>query len=403
MPSSSSRPSQERSWFGCRLSWDAAWLVRGAALPLLTVATMPVLLFQVTQPMNDVVVTAVWMAVLAASLAAEPRTVVAGWTLGLATLIRPNLAPASLVVAVWLMVVAGRGDAPMLRSARSAVRRRHAIAFGLAAFPSLIVLFALNTRLYGTSVSVRLRPCSGSVQCGQPVAQPPALRTGGVRNTARTAAAGNSRSAPAETRASNCLARPRHQRSDGGRVSAYARPYPSGGHEVPATRTGAAHGSCNRGPVNRFSALVRPPLVRVAIVMLTVTAIVWFGLATARTRQVFELQQLESRFRRAGEVVRDELPANAIVIAVWQSGAVRFHAGRMSLLWDSLDPLALESAVGWLSMRGFEPYLCSSAGRNHCFAIASCVPRRSVSWIGRRVLTLSARFASSNPPTARST
>ena len=34
---------------------------------------MPVLLFQVTQPMNDVVVTAVWMAVLAASLAAEPH------------------------------------------------------------------------------------------------------------------------------------------------------------------------------------------------------------------------------------------------------------------------------------------------------------------------------------------
>ena len=41
---------------------------------------MPVLLFQVTQPMNDVVVTAVWMAVLAvSSFAAEPSR---PWLLG---------------------------------------------------------------------------------------------------------------------------------------------------------------------------------------------------------------------------------------------------------------------------------------------------------------------------------
>ena len=329
----------------------------GAAASL-TVATMPVLLFQVTQPMNDVVVATVWMAVLAASFAAEPsRPWLLGGLTGLATLIRPNLAPASLVVAVWLMVVAGRGDAPMLGSARSAVRRRHVIAFGLAAFPSLIVLFALNTRLYGHPLQTgygraadlfsvdnlwpNLQHYGRAVfetQLGLPLLGVLAVLL------------------PKPERSIVWLALGISAATMG--VYLLYRPYPEWWYLrfllpalAPLTVLAIAVLS------NRFLALVRPPLVRVAIATLTVTAIAWFGLATARTRQVFELQQLESRFRRAGEVVRDELPANAIVIAVWQSGTVRFHAGRMSLLWDSLDPLALESAVGWLSMRGFEPYL----------------------------------------------
>jgi len=102
---------------------------------------------------------------------------------------------------------------------------------------------------------------------------------------------------------------------------------------------------------------VRPPLVRAVAATAIVAGLAWFGIATAGKRQAFEMQRLESRFRRAGDVVRDRLPANALLIAVWESGTVRFHAGRLSLLWDGLDPSALEHAIAWLSNRGFEPYL----------------------------------------------
>jgi Dolichyl-phosphate-mannose-protein mannosyltransferase len=323
----------------------------------LTVATIPILLFQVTQPMNDVVVTTVWMAVLAASFAAEPsRPWLLGALAGLATLIRPNLAPASVLVAVW-MVVAGRADAPMLRSARGAVWRRHAIAFGLGAAPSLIVLFGLNTRLYGhpfqsgygraadlfsvENLWPNLQQYGRAVfetQLGLPLLGVLAVLL------------------PKPERATVGLA----LGISAAMVAVYLlyRPYPEWWYlrfllPALAPLTVLAIAILSHG----LSALVRRRLVRAAIATSTVIALAWFGIATAKKRQAFELQQLESRFRRAGEVVRDQLPANAVLIAVWQSGTVRFHAGRASLLWDSLDPAALESAVTWLLLRGFEPYL----------------------------------------------
>ena len=46
-----------------------------------------------------------------------------------------------------------------------------------------------------------------------------------------------------------------------------------------------------------------------------------------------------------GGVVATRLPADAVLITVWQSGSVRFHAGRDAVLWDSLDPAWLDRAV----------------------------------------------------------
>jgi hypothetical protein len=103
--------------------------------------------------------------------------------------------------------------------------------------------------------------------------------------------------------------------------------------------------------------LVSAPLVRSACALLAGVALIWFSVATASRLQVFELQQLESRFRRAGQVVGDQLPSNAFLITVWLSGTVRFHSDRPSLLWDSLEPASLDQTVTWLTVRGFEPYL----------------------------------------------
>jgi hypothetical protein len=90
-------------------------------------------------------------------------------------------------------------------------------------------------------------------------------------------------------------------------------------------------------------------------IAVAVLAILW--VRAAQERQAFELQALEGRYRHAAQVVTDRLPADAVLITVWQSGGMRFHADREIVMWDSLDPAWLDRAVAWLSSRGFQPYL----------------------------------------------
>ncbi|MFM8534745.1 MAG: hypothetical protein ACKOEC_14370, partial [Acidimicrobiia bacterium] len=81
------------------------------------------------------------------------------------------------------------------------------------------------------------------------------------------------------------------------------------------------------------------------------------GTRIAGERQAFELKQMEGRYRQTSELVRDRLPANAVLITEWQSGTVRFHAGRDVVLWESLDPQWLDRALTWLRAKGLQPYL----------------------------------------------
>jgi hypothetical protein len=98
--------------------------------------------------------------------------------------------------------------------------------------------------------------------------------------------------------------------------------------------------------------LKRPALVAVLAVALSV-----LGVATAIDRQVFQLQELEARFRHAGHFVLERFPPNAVFINVWQSGTIRYFANRESVLWDSLEPMSLDAAIAWLRQQGLEPYL----------------------------------------------
>jgi hypothetical protein len=94
-------------------------------------------------------------------------------------------------------------------------------------------------------------------------------------------------------------------------------------------------------------------LVSVAAAML----LSFFLVREARDRNAFRLQSMESRFARAGTFVAARLPENALVITSWESGSVRFYAGRKTLVWDSLDPAWLDRALAYVRSRGYEPYL----------------------------------------------
>ena len=92
--------------------------------------------------------------------------------------------------------------------------------------------------------------------------------------------------------------------------------------------------------------------------------LVVFYLGVAARRQVFELRQIESRFRVAGEYVASHLPADAAILTVHQSGSVRFYSGRQTLVWADLDPASLDRALDYLRSRGYHPYLLfESVGR----------------------------------------
>ena len=74
-------------------------------------------------------------------------------------------------------------------------------------------------------------------------------------------------------------------------------------------------------------------------------------------RQILQLQQLEGRYRTIARAVHDRLPDNAVLITEWESGSIRFHAGREVVLWESFDPAWLDRGVSWLRARGYQPYL----------------------------------------------
>jgi hypothetical protein len=92
-------------------------------------------------------------------------------------------------------------------------------------------------------------------------------------------------------------------------------------------------------------------LIPIVVVVLGV-----LGTRAAGDRSAFELQRMESRYRDTAAVVADRLSHNAVLITVWQSGSVRFHADREAVMWDALDPDWLDRAVTWLTSRGLQPY-----------------------------------------------
>jgi hypothetical protein len=93
-------------------------------------------------------------------------------------------------------------------------------------------------------------------------------------------------------------------------------------------------------------------IIPIAAVILAVAAT-----RVAGDRQAYALQRMEGRYRQSAELVRDRLPANAVLITVWESGSMRFHAGREIVMWDSVDPDWLDRAITWLKSQGKQPYV----------------------------------------------
>lgn len=330
---------------GAVLVWSAFLLARrlagpmaGAAAALLT-ATSPIVLFQVVQPMNDVLAAALWLAALAVVIE-HRQPAVAGLLTGIAILVRPNLAPLAVVVAA--VPFALRFERPARQAAIAAA----------AALPGFAALLWLNHALYGGLLS------SGYGDAAQLFStahiQDNLTNFGRALWQTQHVVPFIGLLAPiiltGEKRALSVLLLAAAAIVEA--IYLLYTPFPEWWYLrflIP-TIVLALILACATG-VTLATRARMGGLIPIAAVVLAIV-----GTRAAGERDAFQLQRLEGRYRDSAAMVSERLPANAVLITVWESGSMRFHAGREAVLWDALDPAWLDRAVQWLEARGLKPY-----------------------------------------------
>ena len=365
---------------GALLAWCAFLLARrlaggiAGATAAVLVAASPIVLFQVVQPMNDIVTAALWMAALAVvcrggcrggsflsadlsaiagakveargATAEDPPAVsrhalTAGALTGLAILVRPNLAPVAAVVLITAVILE-RGP-----------KKRTLGLFAAGSIPAIALLLVLNQMLYGA-------PFGSGYGSASALFSVSFVKTNITQLLTRIYETQTPFPLLALLAPLVFVARAKLIAWSLLAVAAaviamylFYRPYPEWWYlrfellAVVLLLVVASAVAVNLAQRANMGGVV--PLLAVVLAIL--------AMRVAGDRRVFTLQQLEGRYRETATLVHDRLPENAVLITVWQSGGVRFHAGREAVLWDSLDPAWLDRAVAWLTDQGRVPYL----------------------------------------------
>lgn len=310
----------------------------GATAAILT-ATSPIVLYQTVQPMNDILTAALWLG----AVATGRTSAIAGVLIGLAILVRPNLAPLAAVLAVIPFIQYGSNH-----QARRALLRMLA---GTA--PGVITLLWLNQAIYGSVFGSGY----GTVSDLFRIEHIPDNLTNYSRALFQTQLI-----VPALALLAP-LVFDAIKRKGVVLLLAFAaveaaiyllyKPFPEWWYLrflIPAIVVLLILASA--ATVQILSRHVMGGLIPIIAVILGIA-----GTRTAADRQAFELHRMEARYRETADLVRERLPANAVLITVWQSGGMRFHAGREIVMWDSLDPAWLDRAITWLASKGRQPYV----------------------------------------------
>ncbi len=323
-------------WCAFVLANRLAGGLAGVSAAVLT-ASSPIVLFQAVQPMNDIATAALWLA----SLALVTRPLACGVMIGAAILVRPNLAPLAVIVASmhW------RPGQPL--------PIRHTALLTAGAIPGVAGWLWLNQVLYGSIAG------SGYGDVGQLFS----LSHIGANATNYAKAFYQTQTVfPFVALAAPFMLAGEAKRTAfwllafaGAVVAIYLlyRPFPEWWYlrflmpAVVLTLVLACSVAARIADRARMRGVVAIGAVVLALM----------GMQAAGARQVLGLQGMEGRYRESAAVVADRLPADAVLITVWQSGSVRYHAGREAVLWDSLDPEWLDRAVAWLVAQGRAPYI----------------------------------------------
>jgi hypothetical protein len=327
---------------GATLAGSAA-----GAMAAVAIAASPALLYQVVQPMNDITTTALWMGVFVGVI--SRWFVAAGVSCGLALLVRPNLLPLALVASIFVLLVDGRKVVP----------------FAVAALPFAVTVLWLNAGLYGGPFrsgygslgklfTLAFFPTNASryfhwlieTQTPFPLL---AFASPFIVDRSRRPIAWLALALIVTTLLIYFFYTPFDDWSYlRFLLPALALMLALASAVVSRVVWGAADATSRSG-LRRIAATA-------AVCGMTI-ALGVFGIRTAKARFAFTMHALEQRYRSAGSVVREQLPPNAVVLSVWDSGAVRFHGRKEALVWEGLDPAWLDRSVEWLGTHGHRPYI----------------------------------------------
>jgi hypothetical protein len=310
----------------------------GVTAAILT-ASSPIVLYQTVQPMNDILTAALWVF----ALAVAGSHFISGVSIGVAILVRPNLAPLALVCAAI----------PFIQDSSRARQLRALALMTAGALPGAAALLVMNRVVYGSAlasgygdvdalfsighVNTNLANYSRAIFQTQTVVPAVGLLAPVVFSGSKRTGAIVLLAFVAVVFTTYLLYSPFPEWwylrfLIPGLVVLLVLASSVGVHLLAGARMGG--------------------LIPIAAVVLAIVAV-----RSAVDRHVFELQRMEGRYRETAELVRDRLPPNAVVLTVWQSGSVRFHGDREAVLWESLDPEWLDRSLAWLRAKQFQPYL----------------------------------------------
>ena len=325
----------------------AAWLV----------ATSPVFLRMLAEPMTDVPVAAAWAAAFFFVFEGTLLPALAGGlAAGIAILIRPNLAPLAGVAALWLVWKVSREE-----KSRRANRVRELAAFIAGLAPGILLTGAIQAYLYGSpfrsgygtvdSIFDRSRFFSNLANYAQWVSgiQTPLALLGLIAILLPFKWVW--RSSPDRSKV-----------AAGGMVV------------VVVWVTYCLYLVFDNNCYLRFL-LTAWPFMMIGVVMLlqlparsrvmgaglvpSVGALVLglWGIYTAQGANAFDSWKGEVRYPAAARLVRAFTPERSVIFAMQHSGSVRYYGGRMTLRYDTLDADWLDRAVQWFAAHDVHPYL----------------------------------------------
>ncbi len=323
------------------------------------VATSPILLFQIVQPMSDVPATAWWaLAMVFALLPVPSAPLAAGGAAGLAILTRPNLLPLAIVIALATNESFGSFGSFVSFVVRS---RHRLLGFAAGITPAIGALLLMQWRLFASplasgygaatdlyslaNIAPNLAAYSRRLVQGEMAALVTSLAAVIILIVTRRTSGASLPKRPVVLATLAFLIAGLSYLPYGVFAEwSYLR------FLLPAfPLVFVAIGSLLTAALMRLPTTIRAPLL-----LCTLAAVGSFNVVRAEREQAFNMRRYESRYRLAGRYLDAALPSRAVIVAVQESGSARYYTSRPILRWDWLDA-DLDTALAALRARGWHP------------------------------------------------
>jgi Dolichyl-phosphate-mannose-protein mannosyltransferase len=310
------------------------------------VACSPLVVFMALTPMADVPAAAFWTGALALAVPATPRSALAaGLLTGVAILVRPNLVP--LAIFPWLLTIV------RLRDVR-AIAVRTAL-FAIGSVPAALFIGWVNNLLYGSPLT-----------SGYGDLAPGFSLEYAAKNLRQYAVWWWETQGPLAFLFVIALFRRRAQMGREvavvlafglvlGVLYLFYTPFNAWWFLrflLPAVPLAFLFCADAIDWAARGSAAVR-----VAALAAFLVVAVGYAARFADVHDVTAIGLGDQRYVESAAYIAENTPADAVIVTMQHSGSVRYHAGRLTLRWDWMDPEWLDRAIAALQQRGVPTYL----------------------------------------------